>query len=301
MTVHGSRRPRRAPAATIAILTSACPPACPNCAAPYLEHVGFGTERVEAEVRGPLSGGAARPRRPRHGAAPRQPGGAAGALRAARARRARRHADDCQGPRLPARHAGRRRSRPTSGSGCRISAPPSGRSSCITQVVGRAGRGERRARRSSRRCFPTTTPCAAAARRTTTRSSPRRLDLPRRRCAIRRSPAMVNVVVRGPYGRRGDARRRRPWPRTARGTPALAGCRCSVRRRRRWPGCAASIARSSSSRAAIAGAMRDAVRAALAAHPALARRAVGRRRSGEHALSGLGNSWLSREQRYDRS
>ena len=27
------------------------PPACPNCAAPYLEHVGFGTERVEAEVR----------------------------------------------------------------------------------------------------------------------------------------------------------------------------------------------------------------------------------------------------------
>lgn len=26
------------------------PPACPQCAAPYLEHVGFGTERVEAEV-----------------------------------------------------------------------------------------------------------------------------------------------------------------------------------------------------------------------------------------------------------
>jgi len=30
------------------------PPACTNCAAPYLEHVGFGTERVEAEVRAAL-------------------------------------------------------------------------------------------------------------------------------------------------------------------------------------------------------------------------------------------------------
>jgi primosomal protein N' (replication factor Y) len=28
----------------------AVPSACPQCAAPYLEHVGFGTERIEAEV-----------------------------------------------------------------------------------------------------------------------------------------------------------------------------------------------------------------------------------------------------------
>ena len=34
----------------------AVPPACPQCAAPYMEHVGFGTERVEAEVRRHLPG-----------------------------------------------------------------------------------------------------------------------------------------------------------------------------------------------------------------------------------------------------
>jgi primosomal protein N' (replication factor Y) len=32
------------------------PPACTNCAAPYLEHVGFGTERVEDEVRAAVPG-----------------------------------------------------------------------------------------------------------------------------------------------------------------------------------------------------------------------------------------------------
>ena len=38
----------------------------PNCAAPYLEHVGFGTERVEAEVRRAASGRADRAGRSRH-------------------------------------------------------------------------------------------------------------------------------------------------------------------------------------------------------------------------------------------
>ena len=44
------------------------PKACEKCAAPYLERIGFGTERVEAEVRKRVSHGARRPRRSRYGA-----------------------------------------------------------------------------------------------------------------------------------------------------------------------------------------------------------------------------------------
>ena len=78
------------------------PKQCPTCAAPYLEHIGFGTERVEAEIVALVSRRARRPRRSRHDPPARQPGAAAEPLRAARARRARRHADDRQGPRLSA-------------------------------------------------------------------------------------------------------------------------------------------------------------------------------------------------------
>jgi primosomal protein N' (replication factor Y) len=48
LTVHGGRRSKaRCHYCDYAVPV---PPQCPNCAAPYMEQAGFGTERVEAEV-----------------------------------------------------------------------------------------------------------------------------------------------------------------------------------------------------------------------------------------------------------
>ena len=101
LTVHTGRRATGARAATTATSRAIVPKQCANCAAPYLEHVGFGTERVEAEIAALVSRCA---RRTRSIATP-SGGGAAwptllDALRARRARRPGRHADDRQGPRL---------------------------------------------------------------------------------------------------------------------------------------------------------------------------------------------------------
>ena len=77
LTVH--KRGARARAATTATTRSPLPKACAKCAGPYLEQLGFGTERVEAEVRDALPGGARRARRPRHDPAARRDRRAAGA------------------------------------------------------------------------------------------------------------------------------------------------------------------------------------------------------------------------------
>ena len=45
-----ARRRRGARAATTATSRASVPRTCPKCAAPYLERIGFGTERVEAEI-----------------------------------------------------------------------------------------------------------------------------------------------------------------------------------------------------------------------------------------------------------
>jgi primosomal protein N' (replication factor Y) len=50
LVVHGEGHARRA-RCHYCNYTSRVPPACPLCAGPYLEQAGFGTERVEAEVR----------------------------------------------------------------------------------------------------------------------------------------------------------------------------------------------------------------------------------------------------------
>ncbi len=84
------------------------PIACPHCAGPYLEQAGFGTERVEAEVRRALAGRARRPPGSRCDSSKGRADGASVAVPRRRYRRARRHPDDCQGSRFPARHAGRR-------------------------------------------------------------------------------------------------------------------------------------------------------------------------------------------------
>jgi primosomal protein N' (replication factor Y) len=50
LTVHTSRRDWRA-RCHYCNFSRLVPKTCPQCAAPYLEHVGFGTERVESEIR----------------------------------------------------------------------------------------------------------------------------------------------------------------------------------------------------------------------------------------------------------
>ena len=50
LVVHGEGNARRA-RCHYCNYTSRVPPACPLCAGPYLEQAGFGTERVEAEVK----------------------------------------------------------------------------------------------------------------------------------------------------------------------------------------------------------------------------------------------------------
>ncbi len=55
LVVHGEGNARRA-RCHYCNFTSRVPPACPLCAGPYLEQAGFGTERVEAEVRNACPG-----------------------------------------------------------------------------------------------------------------------------------------------------------------------------------------------------------------------------------------------------
>src|SRR6202040_2241009 len=50
LVVHGEGASRRA-RCHYCNYAMRVPPACPHCAGPYLEQAGFGTERVEAEVR----------------------------------------------------------------------------------------------------------------------------------------------------------------------------------------------------------------------------------------------------------
>ena len=72
---HGSAAPTTAAAgaraATIATTSAPIPTTCLQCAAPYLEHVGFGTERVEAEIRGSFPEARVGARRSRHACAKR--------------------------------------------------------------------------------------------------------------------------------------------------------------------------------------------------------------------------------------
>ena len=244
-----ARRPRRRRGAPRALpllqLLGARARPCPNCAGPYLEQAGFGTERVEAEVRRAAPGARvarldrdADPEEGRAHLAPR-------ALSRRRDRRPRRHADDRQGPRLPARHAGRRRL------GRRRPRPrrlPRVRAHVPAADAGRRPRGPRR----------------AAGRGDRPDALPRPLQHPARvpaglpgvlreascssaaRCAIRRS-------CRSSTRSCAPARSRARWTmrRISRSgcgarTAAAAGCACSAPRPRRSAACAASTARSCS-------------------------------------------------------
>ncbi len=110
LVVHGEGNARRA-RCHYCNYTSRVPAACPLCAGPYLEQAGFGTERVEAEVKKACPG--ARVARLDRDAIRKKGslGVAACALSQRRDRRAGRHPDDCQGTRLSPRHPGRCRLR----------------------------------------------------------------------------------------------------------------------------------------------------------------------------------------------
>ena len=129
LTVHTARQ-RLAGALSLLQLLDEVPKTCRKCAAPYLEHAGFGTEKVEQHLRDRFPDGAHRPGRSRLGPAQGRAAVAALALRGRRTRRARRDADDCQGARLPARHAGRRDLGRRRARRWPTSAPASARSSC---------------------------------------------------------------------------------------------------------------------------------------------------------------------------
>ncbi len=105
LVVHGEGRSRRAQC-HYCNYSARVPGACPICAAPYLEQAGFGTERVEADMKSRYPG--ARIARMDRDAVRRK--GALGSLLVAvqgrRDRRAGRHPDDREGSRLSACDAG---------------------------------------------------------------------------------------------------------------------------------------------------------------------------------------------------
>ena len=152
-----SRRRVRSPAIT-AGTASAVPERCGACGSAALARHGAGTERLEHELRAAL-GGDELPdlpaRRRRRGAARTAPAVTLARVRGRARRRARRHADGRQGPRLPRRHARRRARRrpdaavpglPRRGADVRA----------VTQLAGRAGRGDAGGGRCScRRSRPT--------------------------------------------------------------------------------------------------------------------------------------------------
>ena len=106
LVVHGEGRSRRAQC-HYCNYSARVPATCPLCAAPYLEQAGFGTERVEAEIKSRYSGRPRRPHGPRRCPAEGRSRFAALALQRRRDRRSGRHPDDREGARLSAGDAGR--------------------------------------------------------------------------------------------------------------------------------------------------------------------------------------------------
>ena len=155
-----------------------------------------------------------------------------GALRARRDRRARRHADDRQGARLPARHAGRRR---LGGRRPRPRRLPRRRAHLPAADAGGGAGGPRRgapARRSSRRSIPEHYSIRHARRQDYRAFFEEELAFRR---AMRYPPfvALTNGIVRGaePGGR--DARRRHARAASCAAGRALTASRCWDPRRRR--------------------------------------------------------------------
>ncbi|MGE0363468.1 MAG: primosomal protein N' [Vicinamibacterales bacterium] len=267
MTVHG-HGPRAMARCHYCDFAQRVPAACPNCAAPYLEHVGFGTERVEADLQ-------ARFPAARVGRVDRDTVRRRGSLTALLARFARRELDILVGTQMIAKG----HDFPAVTLVGVISADvglglPDFRAAertfqLITQVVGRAGRGERPGEAIVQTLFPEHYAVRCGAAQDYEAFVAKELDY---RTALRYPPvtAMVNVVVRGATAE--DAMRaagqlaRVAAQSTGGGTVVLGPAPAPLARLRGEHRAQFFLKGGQRAR------LRAAMRAALAAHPTLARR-----------------------------
>ena len=268
MTVHGSG-PRATARCHYCDFSQRVPAACPNCAAPYLEHVGFGTERVEADLR-------ARFPDARLGRVDRDTVRRRGSLTAMLGRFARRELDVLVGTQMIAKG----HDFPYVTLVGVVSADvglglPDFRAAertfqLITQVVGRAGRAERPGEAIVQTLFPEHYAVRCGAAQDYDTFVGKELEY---RAALRYPPitAMVNVVVRGATAeaamRDAGQLARTAGKGVAGGGGVLLGPAPAPLARLRGE-YRAQFFLKGGQRARL----REAMRAAIAAHPALARR-----------------------------
>ena len=195
MTVHGSGQRARA-RCHYCDYACAVPLVCPTCAAPYMEHLGFGTERLELDLRERFPDA-------RIGRVDRDTVGTRGSLTALLAQFGRREIDVLVGTQMIAKG----HDFPFVTLVGVVSADvglglPDFRAAertfqLITQVVGRAGRGERLGEACVQTLFPTHYAVRCGCAQDYDSFVAKELEF---RAALRYPPvtAMINVVVRGP-------------------------------------------------------------------------------------------------------
>ncbi|MBP7778073.1 MAG: primosomal protein N' [Acidobacteria bacterium] len=268
MTVHGSGPKARA-RCHYCDFARAVPVVCPQCAAPYLEHLGVGTERVEQELRTRFPGA-------RIGRVDRDTVSTRGSLTAILASFGRRELDLLVGTQMIAKG----HDFPFVTLVGVVSADvglglPDFRAAertfqLITQVVGRAGRGDRPGEACVQTFFPTHYAVQCGCAQDYGTFVAKELEF---RTALRYPPvtAMINVVVRGSTLERAlDAARAlaREVTRAVVGRPiAVLGPAPAPLMRLRGEHRAQFFLKGGDR-----AVMNAAIRRALAAHPALARR-----------------------------
>ena len=268
MTVHGSGARARA-RCHYCDYACAVPPICPKCAAPYMEHLGFGTERLEIDLRERFP-------EARIGRVDRDTVGTRGSLTALLAQFGRRELDVLVGTQMIAKG----HDFPFVTLVGVVSADvglglPDFRAAertfqLITQVVGRAGRGERLGEACVQTLFPSHYAVRCGCAQDYDAFVAKELEF---RTALRYPPvtAMINVVVRGPsLAEALDAARELAT--LVRGAVAAAG----VVLLGPAPAPIAKLRGEHRAQFFLKGGdraqMKDAIRAALAVRPALARR-----------------------------
>ena len=247
LTVHGGAATAGARAATTATTRCMVPKACRKCAAPYLEHTGFGTEKVEQQLARAVSRGAHRPRRSRLG-----PAAGARSRRCWRASRAR-ELDVLVGTQMIAK--GHDFPRVTLvgvisadvGLGLADFRAAERTFQLLTQVAGRAGRGERPGEAIVQTLYPEHYSVQLRVRAGLRRLLRARSSTSARRCAIRRSSRWSTRWCAGATFEEAMHDGRRAGVAALETAAAVRRTSsCSGPRRRRWRGCAASTACSSS-------------------------------------------------------
>jgi len=247
------------------------PTACPECAAPYLEHLGVGTERIEQDLRERFP-------EARIGRVDRDTVATRGSLTALLGRFARRELDLLVGTQMIAKG----HDFPAVTLVGVVSADvglglPDFRAAertfqLITQVVGRAGRGERAGEAVVQTFFPTHYAVKCGCAQDYATFAARELEF---RTALRYPPitALVNVVVRGATAEQAMTDAGTLARHVARDTDGKAIAILGPA-----PAPLAKLRGEHRAQFFVKGgdraAMRAAVRGALAAAPALARRAV---------------------------